>query len=335
MRRHGPSLTYARTVVCLTLTLSPSGGEGIRTTPSPSGGRGPLRFCAVAAGVLNEEVDGPNDNDPHGSTVSLPSVPAVSPTTLALLSAIAFGLCVGSFLNVVIARLPAGRSIVFPPSACPRCGHLIAWYDNVPVLSWLLLRARCRNCRQPISWRYPVVEALAGALFAMGLLRFGIGFDLLVALLFLVGLIVIAGIDFDRQIIPDSITLPGIVAGFTLSLAAGDGRWKSSAIGIFVGGGLFVVIILLSMLLMGQPGMGGGDVKLGAMIGAFLGWKLVLLSSLVSVFVGGPLALVLLVTGRKGRKDPLPFGPFLALGGAISLFWGNAILAWYWNRFIG
>lgn len=259
----------------------------------------------------------------------------MSPFPLALASAIAFGLCIGSFLNVVIARMPAGRNIVFPRSACPRCGHLIAWYDNVPVLSWLWLRARCRHCREPISWRYPAVEALTGALFALALLRRGIGLDLLAALLFLAGLIVITGIDFDHQIIPDSVTLPGIAVGFLLSLAAGGGRWQGSAVGILVGGGIFVVIIVVSVLLTGQPGMGGGDVKLGAMIGAFLGWKLVVLSALLSVFVGGPLALVLLATGRKGRKDPLPFGPFLALGGAISLFWGDAILAWYWSRFIG
>jgi leader peptidase (prepilin peptidase)/N-methyltransferase len=153
-------------------------------------------------------------------------------------------------------------------------------------------------------------------------------------LIFLAGLVAITWIDLDHQIIPDVLSLPGIVLGLLLSLAPGGIGWKDALVGTIVGGGLFVLIIVGSALIIGQPGMGVGDVKLGAMIGAFLGWKLVLLSILLSVLIGGPLAAALLATGRKGRKDPVPFGPFLAMGGMISLFCGNALLAWYFGQFL-
>ena len=143
------------------------------------------------------------------------------PPALALAAAITFGLCTGSFLNVVIARLPQGKNIVFPRSACPRCGHLIAWYDNIPVASWLVLRGRCRSCGGPISWRYPAVEALTALVFLVALLRRGVDLDLVAALLFLAGLIVITGIDLEHQMIPDEITVPGIAVGFLASLATG------------------------------------------------------------------------------------------------------------------
>ncbi len=256
------------------------------------------------------------------------------PLPLALAFAFLFGLCVGSFLNVVISRLPAGRSIVHPRSACPRCGSPIVWYDNLPLLSYALLRAHCRQCRAAISWRYPAIELTCGALFALAYLAFGPSPRLVAALIFLGGLVAITWIDLDHQIIPDVLSLPGIALGLMLSLSPDGIGWKDALAGTIVGGGLFVLIIVGSALIIGQPGMGVGDVKLGAMIGAFLGWKLVLLSILLSVLIGGPLAAVLLATGRKGRKDPVPFGPFLALGGMISLFWGEALLAWYFGQFL-
>jgi leader peptidase (prepilin peptidase) / N-methyltransferase len=252
---------------------------------------------------------------------------------IALASCALFGLCVGSFLNVVIGRVPAGRSIAYPGSSCPRCGNPIAWYDNLPVLSYLLLRARCRSCRDPISWRYPIVEIVCAVLFVMAYLRFGTTLQLVSALVLLTMLVAITGIDLDHQIIPDVLSLPGVILGFLMSLAPGAIGWKASALGVLVGAGVFLVIIGASSLALGQPGMGGGDVKLGAMLGAFLGWRLALLSILISVLVGGMLAGALLATGRKGRKDPIPFGPFLALGGAICLFWGDATLAWYFAQF--
>ncbi len=246
-----------------------------------------------------------------------------------------FGLCVGSFLNVVIARVPSGRSIVHPGSACPNCGAAIAWYDNVPVLSYLLLRARCRNCQTAISWRYPLVEITCSLLFGLAYLRFGPGLQFVSALILLATLVAIAGIDTDHQIIPDVLSLPGIALGILMSLGPGAIGWKDSLLGVCVGGGVFVVIIAGSSLVLGQAGMGVGDVKLGAMLGAFLGWKLALLSILLSVLTGGPLAAVLLATGRKGRRDPVPFGPFLALGGVVSLFVGDAVLGWYFAQFLG
>jgi leader peptidase (prepilin peptidase)/N-methyltransferase len=239
------------------------------------------------------------------------------------------GLVIGSFLNVVIARLPAGRSIVRPPSACPACRGSIRWYDNIPVLSWLWLRARCRNCQASISWRYPLVELLTGLLFLLAARRFGPTLELGSALLLLAALVAITGIDLDHQIIPDVITLPGIAVGAGLAVILRPAAWLDTLLGILVGGGLFLVIILAS-----RGGMGGGDMKLGAMMGAFLGWKLALLAILLGVFAGGAVAIGLLATGTKGRKDPVPFGPFLALGGVVSLLWGDKLLAWYLGRFL-
>jgi len=256
------------------------------------------------------------------------------PPAIALAFCALFGLCVGSFLNVVIGRLPAGGSIVHPGSSCPRCGNPIAWYDNLPVLSFLLLHARCRSCQNPISWRYPMVEILCGILFALAYLRFGPSLQLASAFVLLSSLVAITVIDLDHQIIPDVLSLPGVALGLLLSLAPGTIGWRASVLGVLVGAGVFLVIIVASSLVLGQPGMGGGDVKLGAMLGAFLGWKLALLSVLISVLVGGPLAGALLATGRKGRKDPIPFGPFLAVGGAVSLFCGDAALDWYFAQFL-
>lgn len=256
------------------------------------------------------------------------------PPLIGLLFATILGLCVGSFLNVVIVRIPEGRSIVHPGSACPRCGKAIAWYDNLPVLSYALLRGRCRSCRDVISWRYPMVEIACGTLFALAYRRFDPGTALVSALVFLAGLVAITAIDLDHLIIPDVLSLPGIALGILLSLAPGGIGWGDSLLGVLVGGGVFLVIIVASTLVIGQAGMGVGDVKLGAMLGAFLGWKLALLSILLSMLLGGPLAATLLATGRKGRKDPIPFGPFLTLGGLISLFWGDAVLAWYFSQFL-
>lgn len=239
-----------------------------------------------------------------------------------------FGLVIGSFLNVVIGRLPAGRSLVHPGSACPGCGTSIHWYDNVPVLSWLWLRARCRSCRATISWRYPAVELTTAILFALAAHQVGPALDLAPALLLLSALVAITFIDLDHQLIPDLITLPGIIAGAALNVALHPGHWLDTMLGIVIGGGLFFVIIVAS-----GGGMGGGDMKLGAMMGAFLGWKLVLLAILLGVFAGGAVAIALLTTGSKGRKDPVPFGPFLALGAVLSLLWGNDLLGWYLSRF--
>ena len=234
------------------------------------------------------------------------------------------GLVIGSFLNVVIARVPEGRSVWRPRSACPGCATPIAWYDNIPVVSFALLRGRCRACGMAISPRYPVVEATTGILFAMAYLVLGPTPVFAVAAVLLASLVAITAIDLSHQIIPDVITLPGILVGVTANLATGRVTWIESLLGIAVGGGIFFVIILAS-----RGGMGGGDMKLGAMLGAFLGWKLGLLAILLGVLSGGVVALCLLIMGRKGRKEAIPFGPFLALGGAVTFLWGEHLLGWY------
>jgi leader peptidase (prepilin peptidase)/N-methyltransferase len=262
--------------------------------------------------------------------------------------ALVFGLVIGSFLNVVIARVPEGKSVWGPRSACPGCETPIRWLDNIPLLSFAALRGRCRQCGMTIAWRYPLVEAATGAAFTVAYLRLGATPDFVAAAILLAMLIAITGIDLAHQIIPDVISLPGIVIGFAANLflgriAAAD-RWCSAAvagappacapawldslIGLVVGGGIFFIIIVAS-----RGGMGGGDMKLGAMLGAFLGWKLGLLAVLLGVLTGGGVAVCLLLLGRKGRKEAIPFGPFLALGGAIALLWGDKILGWYLGRF--
>ena len=248
-------------------------------------------------------------------------------------AAVVLGLLIGSFLNVVIARVPAERSIWRPGSSCPGCGTPIAWHDNVPLLSFAALRGRCRACGVAIPWRYPVVEALTAGLFAAAYLRFGATLDAVVAAVFLAALLAITVIDLEHQIIPDVISLPGILAGFLANLATGRVPWLESLLGISIGGGIFWVIAEASIFFMGQEGMGGGDIKLGAMLGAFLGWKVALLSIFLSVVVGGGLALTLIASGLRGRKDPIPFGPFLAAGGAASLFWGERVVRWYLSGF--
>jgi leader peptidase (prepilin peptidase)/N-methyltransferase len=248
---------------------------------------------------------------------------------MALAPVVTFGLVIGSFLNVVIARLPEGRSLWAPASTCPGCGCFIAWHDNVPVLSFLALRGRCRACATPISWRYPVVELLTAALFALAWIVFGDNVvDFVIAAALLAALVAIAAIDLRYQIIPDAITLPGVLAGLVASLAGHRVSWLESAGGILLGAALFVAVIVLS-----RGGMGGGDLKLGAMLGAFLGWKALLVALFIAVVLGGVSAVALLATGKLARKDAIPFGPFLALGGALALFWGDALVRWYLGGF--
>lgn len=245
------------------------------------------------------------------------------------------GLVIGSFLAVVIVRLPRGENLWRPRSSCPACGAVIAWHDNIPVFSFILLGGRCRTCRAAISWRYPALELATAGLFVLAYIRFGLTADFAIAVVLLAALVVVTAIDLEHQIIPDAITLPGIVAGFLANLATDRVTWGESGLGILVGGGIFWVVLQGSLLILGQEGMGGGDVKLGAMLGAFLGWKLVLVAVLLAVVVGGAVALVLLGLNIAGRKDAIPFGPFLAAAGAVALLWGDRLLAWYTDALVG
>jgi leader peptidase (prepilin peptidase)/N-methyltransferase len=238
------------------------------------------------------------------------------------------GAVIGSFLNVVIVRLPQNENVVFPRSQCRACGNELHWFDNIPVLSFLALRGRCRTCGAAISWRYPIVESVTALMFILAAWRKTSPVDLLAAWLFLSALVAIAAIDLEHQLIPDRITLPGIAVGFLSSLLGTRTSWLDSLLGIVAGGGILFAVIMLS-----GGGMGGGDMKLGAMIGAFLGYKLALLALFVAVILGGLAAVALLSTGIRRRKDPIPFGPFLATGGALAVLWGEAVLRWYLSVF--
>jgi len=243
------------------------------------------------------------------------------------------GTCIGSFLNVCIYRIPVGESIISPPSRCPGCGAGIRWYQNIPIVSWIVLRGKCATCKTGISIRYPLVEALTGGLFLLVFHTFGISWPTLVFWVFMAMLVVITFIDLDHQIIPDVISLPGIVIGFACSFLLPWITWTDSLYGILLGGGSLFLVAAGYELLTRKEGMGGGDVKFLAMLGAFLGWKAILpvifISSLLGTMVGVPLMLI------KGadRKLAIPFGPFLAVGAVIWLFWGGMLLSWYLGFF--
>ncbi|MFQ5597019.1 MAG: prepilin peptidase [Nitrospiria bacterium] len=240
-----------------------------------------------------------------------------------------FGLIVGSFVNVCIYRIPREESIVFPGSHCPSCQSPIRVFENIPILSFVLLKGRCRSCRTPIPWRYPLVEALHGLGFLFIVNQFGFTLQSLVYGIFLSSLIAVTFIDLSHRIVPDLITLPGMVLGvITASTVLPPGA-ISSIIGLLLGGGLFYLVAVLSLALLKKEGMGGGDIKLIAMIGAFLGWKGMLLTIFLAALSGSLVGISLVVFQGRNRAEPIPFGPFLALGAIISLFWENGILGWY------
>ena len=240
-----------------------------------------------------------------------------------------FGAVVGSFLNVCIHRLPTGESVVFPASHCPHCQQPIRPYDNIPILSYLVLRGRCRQCGEPISMRYPLVEMLAGVAGAAAVSVFGLSAHALLTFAFLCALLVITFIDVDYQIIPDAISLPGIGVGFAAALVLGEPSWKASLAGILLGGGLSWGVAEGYHWLTGREGMGGGDIKLLAMIGAFLGWRAVPVTLLLGSLAGTAIGVTLMLVQRRDRRTAIPFGPFLAIGAICALFWGDALIAWY------
>ena len=244
-----------------------------------------------------------------------------------------FGAIVGSFLNVCIYRIPEGMSIVSPPSRCPSCETRIRWYQNIPIVGWLFLGGKCAACRAPISIRYPLIEALTGALYLLAGYCFGFSVVLGIVLVFLSALVVISFIDLDHQIIPNVISFPGIAVGFVLSFVNPYLSWTDSLFGIVFGAGLLGVVAGGYTLLTGKEGMGMGDLKLLAMIGAFLGWQSVLptvfFAALSGTFIGVPL---MVLKGADG-KLALPFGPFLSLAAVVYLFWWFDIFTWYQSLF--
>ena len=246
----------------------------------------------------------------------------------ALAFAFLIGLCIGSFLNVVIFRLPLGQSLNRPPSRCMRCGQALRWRDNIPVVSWILLGGKCRKCRAPISIQYPIVELVTALLFLLVVWLTPPGPLVFSRLIFVCILIALFGIDLEHQILPNPITLPGIAIGLIFSFIAPPG-WRSSLIGIVLGGGVLYGIAWAYYLVRREEGLGMGDVKMLAMIGAFLGWKAVLVTLVLSSFSGALLGLALIAAQRGGMKLALPFGTFLALGALAAMFAGDPLIAWY------
>jgi len=245
-----------------------------------------------------------------------------------------FGLIVGSFLNVCIYRLPREKSIVHPGSACTECGEPIRWYDNIPLVSFAMLRGKCRGCKAPISWRYPIVELVTGLICAGLFYLYGPSIRFAVYFLLSASLIVVTMIDIDFQIIPNGISIPGIPIGFALSFLNPDISWQQSAQGILFGGGFLALVALGYYLWTKEEGMGMGDVKLLAMIGAFLGVGGVFFTIIFGSIVGSIVGLFMLMGDRGGRKMKIPFGPFLSLGAVCFVFFGKTVMEMYLGMFL-
>jgi leader peptidase (prepilin peptidase)/N-methyltransferase len=250
------------------------------------------------------------------------------PAALFIAAAAAFGAVIGSFLNVVIYRLPLGKSTVWPSSACPHCARELSWYENIPVASFVALRGRCRTCGARISLQYPLVEALTAVMFAAAWWYYGPGPLLASRLVFGCALIVLFAIDLEHHQLPDEITKPGIVVGFLFSLITKPG-WKASLIGILVGYGVLYGVREAYYRVRHEEGLGRGDLKMLAMVGAFLGWQLTLLTLMLASFSGTFIGMIMIATKRGGMKTALPFGVFIALGAAAAASIGPALLEWY------
>jgi leader peptidase (prepilin peptidase)/N-methyltransferase len=248
---------------------------------------------------------------------------------LAFVYAAILGLIVGSFLNVVIHRVPRQISVLRPRSRCGWCGAAVAVRDNIPILSFLLLRGCCRACGAPISARYPAVELATGTAFVACVARFGPRPDAAVAALFCALLISLALIDLEHYLLPDSLTLGGIVAGLALQPLFTEVGWVAALLGTALGAGILILIMNLWFWVRAEEGMGLGDVNMLAMIGAFLGWQGMLLALFVATLSGTAVGLALVATRRGGFRSRLPFGVFLAIGGFVSLFWGRQLIERY------
>ena len=243
------------------------------------------------------------------------------------------GLIVGSYLNVVIHRLPREESTVLPRSRCPSCGAAIAAYDNVPLLSYLWLGGRCRSCKARISPRYPLIEALTGGLFLACFLRFGPTLEAVAGALFCALMVALGAIDAEHYLLPDRITLPGIALGLAFSPWLSWSGIGAALIGAALGAGILLALWWGWLVLRKEEGLGLGDVKMLAMVGAFLGWKGVLVTLFAGALAGSIVGLVLMSRGEAGMKTRLPFGTFLAAGGVLALFAGPAIARYYLASF--
>ena len=243
-----------------------------------------------------------------------------------------FGTLFGSFANVCIYRLPQRLSIVFPGSYCPACQEALRPWHNIPVLSYLMLRGQCTMCKTAISPRYPLIELSNGLLYVFLYHHYHVSVQGIVFALLTTALLIVSCIDLVHTIIPDAITLPGIVVGLGTSLWLTPVGVRNAVLGIVLGGGLFLLMAVLSVVILQREGMGGGDIKLIAMLGAFLGWHAVLVTIFLAAVLGAGVGLALILLRRKGRREPLPFGPFLALGALLAMVWGDTIVTWYLSR---
>jgi len=249
------------------------------------------------------------------------------------------GLCTGSFLNVCIYRIPAGKSIISPPSACPECGERIKFSDMIPVVSYILLKGKCRNCKASISLRYPAVELLTAVIWLVTYLRYGLTVETAGLILLFSILIAVFFIDLDHMIIPNGLVLTGLAGGAAVFLyhvfikpfgLYGSTSWYTPLIGMVSSSGILFLIALIGLIIYKNDGaMGIGDVKIFMPIGLFLGWKLSLLTLVLSVFLGGITSLVLLILKIKGRKSTIPFGPFIVTASLFSALYGNELIRWY------
>ncbi len=250
------------------------------------------------------------------------------------LYAVLLGLCLGSFANVCIYRIPLNKSIVHPASLCPHCGAKIRFFDNIPLISYLLLRGRCRVCNVHISMRYPLVEVLTALLSLALFVRFGFELQYILFLVFSVILVILSFIDFDYKILPDVLTLPGIAVGWLVSFLPGGISWVDSLIGLIAGGGSLYLVAVVYERITGREGLGGGDIKLLAMIGAWMGWMSLPLIVLMSSLGGAVIGSIFILAGGKGARTQIPFGPFLSLGALCYLFFGREISHWYFGLFM-
>ncbi len=243
------------------------------------------------------------------------------------------GACLGSFANVVIYRLPKGESIVSPRSRCGHCQKPVVWYDNIPLLSWFLLRGKCRNCQKSYSFRYVLVEFIMATLFVLAYQFVGLNWHLLEILILFFGLVTVSFIDLDHFILPDVFTLPGIVIGLVGALLIPQRSFLDAFLGAFIGGGILWAIAYLYLVLRKQEGMGGGDIKLLAWIGAVLGWKAIPFVIISSSLIGSVIGILFAVKSKKGLQMVIPFGPYLALGAVLHVIGGEAIGLWYLELF--
>jgi leader peptidase (prepilin peptidase)/N-methyltransferase len=238
------------------------------------------------------------------------------------------GAVIGSFLNVCIYRLPLGKSIVWPASACETCGRELSWYENLPIVSWTALRGRCRTCKAPLSIRHPIVEAVTAVMFGTAAWYYGPTVLLASRLVFGCALIVLFAIDLEHHLLPNAITLPGIAVGLAFSMVTEPG-WQACLFGAVVGGGSLFLIAEGYYRLRHEEGLGMGDVKMLAMVGAFIGWQLTIVTLMMASVAGSVVGLLIIAARRGDMKYALPFGTFLAMGAALAATVGPGLLSWY------